>query len=353
MISTNSCGRNYIPNGVRTGAGTPPHWRLVSAQARPSDQAAASVHRRAVLAVLGASVLFGTTGTAQELGPDGTTPLGVGALRIAVGSVALWCFARRLPSVRTLVRHPVPFALGALGVAVYQPAFFAGISRCGVALGTILALGSGPLFAGSLEWAVWRRLPTRPWAVGTALSVAGGTLLVAAGGGDARPDAVGITCALAAGFGYAVYALAAKVLIERGEDSTVALAWPFTLGAMVLLIVAAGEPLGWAVTADGMVMLLHLGVLTVGLAYYLYGRGLRTLDTSTAVTLTLAEPLTAALAAMIFLDERLGVFGWIGAALVIAGLAVAGGVGGVGAAAGQSLRARDGATRGASSGILG
>ena len=43
----------------------------------------------AVAAVLGAAVLFGTTGTAQALGPDGTSPLGVGAVRLAVGGLAL------------------------------------------------------------------------------------------------------------------------------------------------------------------------------------------------------------------------------------------------------------------------
>ena len=41
------------------------------------------------LAVLAAAVLFGTTGTSQALGPDDTTPLGVGAMRILVGAVAL------------------------------------------------------------------------------------------------------------------------------------------------------------------------------------------------------------------------------------------------------------------------
>jgi DME family drug/metabolite transporter len=71
-------------------------------------------------------------------------------------------------------------------------------------------------------------------------------------------------------------------------------------------------------------MLLHLGVLTVGLAYYLYGAGLRWLPTSTAVTLTLAEPLTAALVAVVVLDERLEPLGWLGAALVLVGLALVG-----------------------------
>ena len=69
----------------------------------------------------------------------------------------------------------------------------------------------------------------------------------------------------------------------------------------------------------------HLAIVTVGLAYYLYGYGLRTLDVSAAVTLTLAEPLTAVLLGVSVLDERLRPFGWAGAALVVTGLVLAGG----------------------------
>ena len=42
-----------------------------------------------MLAVIAAAVLFGTTGTSQALGPDGTTPLGVGAVRLLIGGTAL------------------------------------------------------------------------------------------------------------------------------------------------------------------------------------------------------------------------------------------------------------------------
>src|SRR3954464_9994845 len=45
--------------------------------------------------VLGAAVLFGTTGTARALGPE-ISPLGVGAARIAVGAVLLAAFAALL-----------------------------------------------------------------------------------------------------------------------------------------------------------------------------------------------------------------------------------------------------------------
>ena len=257
-----------------------------------------STARRATLAVLGAALLFGTTGTSQALGPDGTTPLGLGTLRIAVGAVALWVLARAVPRPRSLGRDPWLHLLGAIGVAGYQ-----------------------------LEGLWLRRRPARSWWTATAVTVTGGALLVLAGGGGARADALGVLAALGAGLSYAVYALAAKGLIERGMSSTMALAWPFTLGAALLLPFAVvAQPLGWAATLGGAVLLAHLGVATVGVAYFLYGYGLRTLDTSTAVTLTLAEPLTAALLGVAVLGERLGALGWAGAALVVVGLAMAGGL---------------------------
>ena len=48
-----------------------------------------AAHRLATLAVLGAAVLFGTTGTAKELGPDSASALGVGGTRILFGAVTL------------------------------------------------------------------------------------------------------------------------------------------------------------------------------------------------------------------------------------------------------------------------
>jgi DME family drug/metabolite transporter len=277
----------------------------------------------ASVAVIGAAVLFGSTGTAQELGPDAATPYGVGAIRIGIGAVTLWVIAQRLPRVGTLRAHAPVVLAGALGVAAYQPGFFTGTERLGVALGTIAAIGSGPVFAGAIEWSLGNRPPTM-WAIATALAIAGGGLLVFSGESGARFSLVGLTGSLIAGLGYAVYAVATKRLILRGVDSTEASAWQFSLGALVLAPLLVGEPLGWLATPSGVVMALHLGVLATGLAYLLYGWGLRSIGTSTATTLTLAEPVTAAVLAVAILDERLRWFGWLGVALVLLGLLLVG-----------------------------
>lgn len=277
-----------------------------------------------MLAVLGAAVLFGTTGTAKELGPDSASALGVGATRILFGAATLWLIARALPRWRELRSYGHLLVIGGLGVAAYQPGFFAGTERLGVALGTIIALGSGPLFAGILELALGNR-PGARWLMATMVSIVGGALLVIPGATEADFSVVGLLAALTAGFGYAVYAVVTKRLILRGLQATVASAWQFSIGALVLLPFLAGEPMGWLRTPSGLAMALWLGVAATGVAYLLYGYGLRTLDTATATTLTLAEPVTAAMFAMLVLDERLSPIEWVGAAIVLAGLALAGG----------------------------
>src|SRR5215510_1789802 len=96
------------------------------------------------LLVLAAALCFATTGTAQELGPDGLQPVAVGAARIAVGGSLLaliaWWMNRRRPSWKR-VREIPPFTLAAIAVAVaaYQLSFFAAVHMTGVAVGTVVA----------------------------------------------------------------------------------------------------------------------------------------------------------------------------------------------------------------------
>jgi len=287
----------------------------------------AAVNRAApVLAVLAAAALFGTTGTAQALGPAATSALGVGAVRLAIGACVLAAVAaaRRPARARRWARHAPALLAGGIAVATYQLAWFAGLRRTGVALGTVVGIGSGPVFAGLIHLARRQGGLARPWLAGTTLTVAGAALLAARGAGGASADPAGLALMVAAGLSYAVYAQAAKHAIDGGLDAAGAMAGVFAVGALLMAPLLAVEPLAWIGTVRGALLALHLGVLTVGLAYWLYGWGLHHLPVPTVVTLTLAEPLTASILGVGVLGERLEPLGWLGAALVIAGLAVAG-----------------------------
>ena len=69
-------------------------------------------------------------------------------------------------------------------------------------------------------------------------------------------------------------------------------------------------------------MVAHLGVVTVAVAYVLFGRGLAGVGVGAAGTLTLAEPATAALLGVLVVGERLGGATVVGIALIAAGLVV-------------------------------
>lgn len=288
-----------------------------------------------MLAVVAAAALFGTAGTARELGPDGTTALGVGATRIAIGTAVLWLavwWGRRAGSIPDVVA-PIRsnrwvILLGGLGVAIYTPMFFEAVERTGVAVGTIVGVGSGPFFAGALEWG-WRGVrPSLGWTIGTVVTVAGGVVLVLAQNASASPndpvDAVGIVFALAAGFGYALYSVTSKVVMERGVDPVVTLASSFLVGAIAVVALAVREPFGWITSGEGLLLVLQLGLLATGLAYIFFGYGLQRLTSATTVTLVLAEPLTATFLAVLVLDESIVPAAWIGIIGLLAGLLIVG-----------------------------
>jgi DME family drug/metabolite transporter len=61
---------------------------------------------------------------------------------------------------------------------------------------------------------------------------------------------------------------------------------------------------------------LYLGAVTTTLGYVLYARGLRTTSVPTATTLTMAEPVVAALLGLIVLNERLGAVAFAGLGVI-------------------------------------
>ncbi|MQY02457.1 DMT family transporter [Actinomadura macrotermitis] len=298
------------------------------ARGSASAPASSSPRRRGGGAdVLLAACLWGTTGTVRTFAPDAGS-VSVAAVRIVLGGLVLAALAAgtaRGAGLRRLLRtrRDLPLlALGAVTIAVYQTAFFCAAARTGVAVGTVVTIGSAPAFTGALGL-LFRRAPLgRRWLLSTAGAVTGCAALVAGGGADGGADPLGIGLALLSGLSYAVYATVASVLIGRGhQDRAVAGALFAGAGALMLPILLA-QPPAWALTASGAIIALYLGGIATGGSYLLFARGLRTVTAATATTLTLAEPAVAAVLGMAVLGERLGGVALTGLALLAASLVV-------------------------------
>ena len=269
------------------------------------------------LQVLLAAVCFGTTGTAQAIGPA-ASPVAVGAARIVIGGALLVLIARGLHVA--LPRRSVTAAGIAVGVCVYQLSFFAAVNLTGVAVGTVVAIGTGPAAAGALGRIVNGERLTGRWALATVCAAAGVVLLAGDGGRAVEP--AGIALAITAGLGYATCTVLSKRLIAAGSAPEAVMAAGFGGAAVLLVPVLAIAGPGFLTSAGGLGLAVYLGAIPTAVAYVLFSRGLRWLTSGETATLVLAEPLTAAALGIFALGEQPSVAAGIGAGLVLAGLAV-------------------------------
>ena len=278
----------------------------------------------AALAVLGAAALFGTSASAVALvGPAASAPA-IAAARLAVGAVGLVAVVvvagsgrARLPA---LWRRPLVWAMG-IAVAAYQALFFIGVSRTGVAIGTLASLALAPFLAGVLGWLLREGAPGVVWGISTVIAIVGLALLTL--GGEGTRDALGILAALGAGASYAVYTVLGVRLAREGNPPTAVLAASFAIAAVILapVLIASGP---WWANPEGILLVLWLGLVATTAAYVLFGIGLRTLQPGHIATLNLAEPVVATLLGVLLLGEVLGGRGWVGCVLIIVALGILG-----------------------------
>ena len=243
--------------------------------------------------VLGAALLWGTTGTAQAFAPVGFDSKVIGAMRLLVGGCILLgisLYRRELGKLSDWNWKLVILAAGF--TAAYQLCFFAAVAKTGVAVGTIVGIGSSPVIGGLLGLLFRGEKLSRRWLLATALAIAGCSLL-SLSSGEVAIDMAGIVLAIGAGASYAIYTLLIKRLLEKHTPNAV-MALVVCAGALMLSPLLLDCDPGWLMQPRSIAVILHLGIATMALSYWLFARGLQTVQISTAVTLSLAEPLTAA-----------------------------------------------------------
>ena len=271
--------------------------------------------------IIGAALLWGTTGTAQAFAPIGFDPMVIGALRLLIGGIALLLLAIKRKELGKFSDWKLlPVFLAAAFTASYQLCFFAAVAKTGVAVGTIIGIGSAPIAGGLLGLIFRGERPGRCWLVATILAVIGCSLL-SFSGGDVAIDPLGVLLALGAGLSYAAYTLMIKGLLEQHSPNAI-MAVVVCIGAVLISPALLNIDPDWLLQPRSIGIILHLGLATMALSYWLFARGLHTIQVATAVTLSLAEPMTAATLGILILGERLNTQAFFGISLIFAGLLV-------------------------------
>jgi DME family drug/metabolite transporter len=247
----------------------------------------------------------------------GSFTMGVGGIILAVFTWPAVHRALSIPEARWWV------LLGGIGVLVYPLAFYAGMRDAGVAVGNTVALGSGPLFAGVIEWLATRRRPTQRWFLALGIAGVGLVLVGIARGGTSEIGLNGVLLALIAGMAYALYSVAGSRVIAAGANFQGSMGAVFGAGALPLLVVlvVTGGPL--VSDFDNLARGAYLALGPLVVAYLLFGYALTRASASLVTLVTLLEPVFATILAVILLGEVLSPIGWVGIGLLVSGVAVA------------------------------
>ncbi|PTP08168.1 EamA family transporter [Vibrio splendidus] len=276
------------------------------------------------LAILFASILWGTTGTAASFAPD-LSPLAIGAFSMGVGGLmqAGLAYRKILFAFDKLLQNKKLLAVSALALAVYPLAFYSSMKLSGVAIGTVVSIATAPFFSALLECLISKKNNiNRRWLTSFAIGVVGIGLLVFSESSSANESGddlklLGIALGLLAGLCYAIYSWATKALIDKDIESQAAMGSIFGLGAMLLLptLWFTGENL--FSSQINVLVISYLTLIPQCLGYIAFSFGLRHVTASSANLLTLFEPVVAAVLAVCVVGELIPFIGWLGMSLIV------------------------------------
>jgi DME family drug/metabolite transporter len=272
--------------------------------------------------VVVSAALFGTTGTALAQVPGTIDPLSSGTLRLLLGGGVLALVARRHRS--TLVGSWPTLVAGAVGVAVYQLGFFWAVTDTGVAAGTLVTIGISPIASRVIGAVMRRPSPPRSWYVAASILILGLTVMILGGYDDVQLSTPGVVVAAIAGVSFAVYTECGSRALIHGASPDATMAALFFGAGLLTAPLLLWRGVDILSSGRGLLVLGHLAVVTLALAYMAFGRALRRLAPTVVTTLTIVEPVVATSLSFVVLNEKFSVVGWLGAATVVVGLPVVG-----------------------------
>jgi len=275
-----------------------------------------------VIACLIAATLWGTTGTAASFAPD-VPAIAIGAAAMGIGGLlqALIALSGLRANFGLLAQNRQLLILGAVAVAIYPLAFYASMRLAGVTIGTVISIGSAPAISALIEYRIEGNRLTRRWAIGAVIGIFGMAVLAMAEAGheDIAPNVpLGIALGLLAGTTYALYSWSARQLMQRGVPSRAAMGATFGLGGLLLMpvLLVTGAPFLDSLT--NLAVGTYMALVPMFLGYIAFGMALSRIASSQATTISLFEPVVAAMLAVLIVGERLPPLGWLGVSMIIA-----------------------------------
>jgi drug/metabolite transporter (DMT)-like permease len=251
-------------------------------------------------------------------------PLAFTGLRVGTAATFLMAFAY-VRGGFTLSRHDVLrlLFLGVIGNGLYQLFFVHGVARTRAGNASLI-VGAAPAFIALVARARGLERVKRMTLAGIALSVIGVALVIAGSATSFNGDAtlLGSVLVFLGVLSWTAYTIMLQPYTKRVD--VIQLSAVTLVGGAVPLLVASMPGLiatDWSrIGAGGWVALFYSSVISMGVAYFFWYRGLRVLGPTRAAVYSNLQPIVALVAAWAFLGEIPTIFQGVGAVTIIAGV---------------------------------
>jgi drug/metabolite transporter (DMT)-like permease len=278
-------------------------------------------------ALAAVALLFSLNYVISKLGLHAFSPLTFAYLRVLGSAIILAALfhPRDLPPL-TRGDHQRIVLYSILGVVINQCLFLAGLALTSAHVAAIL-MTLIPLFALGAAIAIGRERASGPKIGGIALALAGALAVVAREGfGGAEKSLIGDLLLIGNAFAYSLYLVLSKPDMTRLNPRRVIVRM-FAVGAVIMLPICAkslwSEP--WRAIPNGAWLALALVIAGPTVAAYLLNAwALAHTDSSLVATYTNVQPVLTIILAALFLGETIHPTALIAAALIFAGVYLAG-----------------------------
>lgn len=270
------------------------------------------------------AVIWGVNFSVVKFGTEVMSPLAFTGLRVMLAAVVLQLFAftrgKRFPSRREILAL---MALGMLGNGLYQILFVEGIARTSVGNAALVVAGTPALIAILSRVRGVDRV-NRKVLGGIALSLSGVALVVLGSARAAQGEStlLGTTLVFLGTLCWTGFTVMLQPYARRLDPVHLS-AFTMLGGSVPMLFVAtpALARTDWAAVGPGAWgAVFYASVLSMGVAYLFWYRGLRVLGpTRTAIYANL-QPVIAIAVAWIFLHEAPTVWQGVGTGTIMTGL---------------------------------
>jgi len=275
------------------------------------------------LALVGATVAFGATFKIVQDALDDLTPVGFILLRFVVGALVLLPIAWRAGWRRRDVAVPEETALAftvagiLLGVVAFCGYWLQNLGLQRVTTSTSAFItGLFVVFTPIVETVALRRVPPRSVLTAVATATVGLFLLT----GARFSQGAGEIYTLGGAVCFGVWIYLAGIYANRFDAISLTTVQMAAMALFAVPVVLAGD-LG-RVDGQALFAVLFTGVVCSGVAFTLQLWGQRRIEPTRAAVILLFEPVVAGFVGYA-VGERLGLQGYLGAAVILVGILVA------------------------------